>query len=228
MFLKGLICVLLLTAIAAKHYSIDKDLNVEEISQEASEFLKSAPHVMATTEFVDNLNSTGWTYFTTHTNGLFPDSLQTYSAGFLEGYLAYNYVWAAWKNNEVDFEQSGFTSMPANVSDWIHNQTNWAHQMVRENPNDAYWNLVNATFAQLKGTYDGFIAATIKNKRPDMTITFINSTWSPTTSILLTLLASLFPLRLLIFIGQDAASFSRSLKMICLSVMSLGVVTLIW
>jgi len=172
MFFKSLVCILLLTAIAAKHYSIDKDLNVEEISKEDSEVLKYAPHVMATTEFIDDLNSTGWTYFTVHTNQLFADSLQTYSAGYLEGYLAYNYVWTAWKNNDIDFENSGFTSMPANVSDFIHNQTNWALQMIRENPQDHYWNLVNATISQLRGTYDGFIAGAIKNKRPDLIITF--------------------------------------------------------
>jgi len=172
MFLKGFVCALLLTAIAAKHYTLDKNLNVEEVSGEAAEVLKSAPHVVATSNFVDNLNTTGWTYFTVHTNELLPDFLQTYGAGYLEGYLAYNYVWAAWKNNDIDFQQSGFKKMPANVTEYIHNQINWALQMITDNPNDNYWKLVNATISQLRGIYDGFIAGAIKNKRTDMIITF--------------------------------------------------------
>jgi len=173
MFAKSLICILLLTAISAKFYSIDVDMNIQEISEEVAELFKHEPRVLGISKFIDNLNKTGWIYFAHETNSAQPDWLQTYAAGYSEGYLTYNYIYSAWSNEKVNLQEKGVNAVPKNVTDFLQKQLLWISEMVLTNRDDPYWNLVNATVSQLLGMYDGFVVGCTAQRKPEYVIPFI-------------------------------------------------------
>jgi len=172
MLVRSFVCLLLLATISAKYYSIDAEFHVQEISQEVAELFKYDSRIMATTQFVDNLNTTGWTYYAIETNKAFPDWLQTYTAGYMEGYLSYNYIYSAWNNEKVNLQEKGLHAVPQNVTDFMHNQLLWIYEMILQNKNDPYWNLVNATVSQLQGMYDGYVVAAAAHNHSEYIIPF--------------------------------------------------------
>lgn len=84
-----------------------------------------------------------------------------YAAGYYEGFQSYQFIWDAW-TNFIELILSNMTTLPVQAQEFVTNQTNWILQTTKANSNDNYWQLVNATFSQLYGMYDGYIAAITK------------------------------------------------------------------
>jgi len=164
--------LLFCSLIGAKFYSLDIDFKVQEVASEEVERLKIHNRILGVSEFIDNRNTTGWTYYSVFTNGSQPDWLQTYTAGYLESYLAYELVWASYNNRIAGLSKRGFEGLPQNVSNFVKDQTEWAVQMVLQNRDDPYWNLVNATMAQVQGMWAGYQAAALFHRRIDIMLTF--------------------------------------------------------
>jgi len=170
--LKLCLCLLLSSLAMAKFYSLDVDYKLQEVREEEVERLKLHNKILGLSEFVDNRNTTGWTYYTVYTNGSQADWVQTYAAGYLESYLAYELVWASYQNRIAGLTKRGFEGLPKNVSDFIEAQMAWALGMVVKNRNDPYWNLVNATIAQLQGMWQGYQVAAVEHGRKEILLSF--------------------------------------------------------
>jgi len=174
MFNKILFCLfLVLSAANAKYYSLDIDMNVQEISDDSYETLIGDPRIVATAKFVDHRNISGWTYYTYQVNDDSPDWLQTFSAGYMEGYLAYDLIYDTWNNQQMYFKEMKADPLFARkVNNFVNSQTAWILQQIAKNPNDNYWNLVNTTMAQVYGMYSGYLVAIAQNHRKDLNLTF--------------------------------------------------------
>jgi hypothetical protein len=174
MLIKSFICfAFLLIAVYSKRYAIDVDFQVSEILDETQDVLLKDDKIIATSSFTDDRNNSGWTYYEVQTSGSYPDWAQTYSAGYMEGYLGYDLIWDTWINQKNYMEEvKGYNGKYHEVKEFIVNQTKWMFHMAHKNSHDHYWNLVNATLAQVIGMYDGYRAAIAKNHAHNLTMSF--------------------------------------------------------
>jgi len=168
---KVILCFSLLVAcISAKLYAIDRELRIHEIPEEKAGSQLNDSNFLASAHWIDDRNNSGWTYYTYQTEQGVPDWLQTYTAGYLEGALGYELIWYTWLNQQVYIEGG----IPANVTQFIHNQTAWMVRMILQNPRDNYWHLVNTTLAQVYGMWHGYLYAIATHKKPEYNISFDN------------------------------------------------------
>jgi len=167
-----IVLLCLLAIVNAKYYSLDAHFNVQEINEEIADILKFDDRILAVSQFVDDRNTTGWTYLTVTSNKKYADWAQAYGIGLLESFHTYELIYASFKNRMDGIEKKGFSGLPQNVSDFINNQTKWALETAFKNRGDPYWDLVNATIAQLTGMYDGYVIAVHQAGREDLLLTF--------------------------------------------------------
>mmetsp|Transcript_35393 Transcript_35393/g.31867 ORF Transcript_35393/g.31867 Transcript_35393/m.31867 type:complete len:316 (-) Transcript_35393:749-1696(-) len=106
-------------------------------------------------QYLYQVNLTGWNFLFIKTSSAYDDIDQAHAAGYFEGYHSYLDIWYAW-NNFVEFFTPDSNLLPSGVQDFITKQNQWIDKMVAQNPSDDYWVLVNATFTQLRGMYDGY------------------------------------------------------------------------
>ena len=172
MLLKSFVCLLLVLSITAKYFTINSDLEIKEIDEELALLSRLHEDSVANVQLNDTHYTTGWAYVTVQTDGSYPDWLQGYAAGYLEGYLTYDLIWATKNNKQIALLEMGLVTMPKKASEFIQNQTNWINETIYSNPDDNYWNLVNATMSQLYGMYDGYVKAVNENNKTNWTLTF--------------------------------------------------------
>lgn len=150
-------------------YTIDGNLNIQQIDAQYADISIQPPEIAGVASFWDNRTTDGWTYYTIQTSSNFPDWYQTYSAGYMEGYLAYDLIWDTWHNNIrftlVDDGHGNKVNYPDEVTQFINNQTKWMIGQVLANPEDNYWQLVNITLAQFYGMFAGYNAALVQNNK---------------------------------------------------------------
>jgi len=176
MFLKtlllSLICSFIITTTAKRYHTIDDNYNIREVSEELAESLQLDPLTVAVSSYIDNRNTSGWTYYAVQTNSLYPDGIQTHAAGYLEASNNYEQIWAAYNNRMEEFKKKGLSEIPQNVSDFIQNQLKWIEIMIAGHVKEPYWDLVSSILAQMHGLYDGYQAALLSNNRQDLHLTF--------------------------------------------------------
>jgi len=172
MIAKLTIAVLLIASISARHYAMDVDYNIREIKAEEAKLLRHDPTILGTSQFLDDQNTTGWLYYYSNANPVYPDWLQMFTTGFMEGYLTYNYIWQNYENDIEYFKFQNEEIYSSQVSGFITTQLAWISAQILANPTDDFWGLVNATFSQQVGLYNGYIAAIAKNLQPHMNLTF--------------------------------------------------------
>ena len=172
MLAKILIFFTFAVAINSKHYSINTNLQVQEIPEDLIEVLKQDKQIVATSRFIDDRTKSGWTYLTIQTNPDHADWLQTYSTGYLEGFLTYELIWAAYKNLKL-FYDIDFDNPPQNTTEFIKQQALWALVNIIGRKGDPYFELLNATTAQAFGVHEGYLAAVKQNNRTDMILDYM-------------------------------------------------------
>lgn len=114
-----------------------------------------APGV-ATALFDDATYTTGWAFLTVTSNSSYDDYDQMYGAGYLEGSITTDLIWAYYNNIFVGEYNS--TEMSPAVSEWIQINLKYMTAMIAENPNDTYWQHVSLILTQLTGVMDGYNA----------------------------------------------------------------------
>lgn len=127
--------------------------------------------VIGVASFYNRLNETGWTFLQVTINSDYSDYQQMYAAGFLEGYATYDLIWDAW-NNFNDFTLNNESFISSGAQAFVRNQTDWILSAGKENSEDPFWSLVNASFGQQQGMYDGYVRRIIEANRSDMNLTF--------------------------------------------------------
>jgi len=109
---------------------------------------------VATGEFGDERNSSGWARLTVKTNPVYADELTMWGAGYLEGRVTAAMVWENWYN----LLQSSFGgSVPAALQGWFKANLAWMDDQVRRYAaTQPYWRHVELLLLQLRGIHQGY------------------------------------------------------------------------
>lgn len=104
---------------------------------------------VATGNFTDHIQETGWSYLTIDTSSDYSDLQQAFAAGFLEGNLTAKYIRMMWKNVLGDYCQKRSDKCAA-VNNFLTKNSLW---MVNSYSSfkSAYWHQVQLIIQQLIG-----------------------------------------------------------------------------
>ncbi|XP_067299089.1 putative phospholipase B-like 2 isoform X2 [Pseudorasbora parva] len=113
---------------------------------------------VAVANFTNDINNTGWAYLEVSTNGAYNDSLQAYSAGFLEGSLTRQLIYQHWMNTLMGYcgPFSQDISYCQRLTDYISTNLQWILQQTETHPDCPYWHQVHLSLLQLQGLEDGY------------------------------------------------------------------------
>jgi hypothetical protein len=116
---------------------------------------------VATGEFGDERNTSGWARLTVKTNAVYEDQLSMWGAGYLEGYVTASMVWENWYN----LLQSSFGgTVPASLQGWFKANVAWMEEQVRlYAATQPYWRHVQLLLLQLRGIHQGYSASAFGN-----------------------------------------------------------------
>jgi hypothetical protein len=110
--------------------------------------------------FDDRVESTGWMFLRLTTSSTYSDAVQSYAAGYLEGYLSATRIAQHYLNGLEFTFGANTTSVPQNVRDWFSQQDAFmVAQSQKGSTQDAYWQLVWSIRQQWHGLVDGYNAA---------------------------------------------------------------------
>lgn len=113
----------------------------------------------ATGYFQAMMNTTGWGELYIRTNPALPDSQTMYAAGYLEGQLTSEWIYATYLN-----AQQG-SPLNAKVASFLLENLAWTRSMVSDSPAPAmYWTHVGLLLDQFDGMYAGYQAAAGPNQ----------------------------------------------------------------
>merc|ERR1712226_263403 len=76
--------------------------SIEWIEQEGIKLidgeLRKTENTVAWGNFTNMVNATGWSFIEIQTDPKFPDKIQAFAAGYLEGYLSADLIYLFWRN----------------------------------------------------------------------------------------------------------------------------------
>jgi len=109
---------------------------------------------IATALYEDVMSTTGWAFLTVSSNQMYSDYDQMYCAGFLEGAITRDNIFAFYTN--ILACEYNNTEMSDEVTDWINANIAFMNAQIKANPTDPYWTHVSLVMTQLKGVIDGY------------------------------------------------------------------------
>jgi len=114
--------------------------------------------------YVVQQNMTGWNTLHLYTDGTYSDDLQSYGAGFLEGYLTKEDIWNSWLTCQqtISFNDS--------ITTFFLDQDKWVREMAKSQSKDGYWYQVQLVISQL----DGLFASYALYSPPERQISYTN------------------------------------------------------
>jgi len=123
---------------------------------------------LASATFNISYNATGWNELSvdTYSNSSASEHMKFYAAGYLEGYLTYQFIEWSWLNQLqilAGFGLNESTSEP--IISYVVKNYEWIVVQAERNTNDPYWSQVHCICYQLRGLTDG-----IKLANPDTKI----------------------------------------------------------
>lgn len=106
----------------------------------------------------DTIETTGWGVLHLETNPSYPDPIQAYAAGYLEGALTQPRIYEMYENL-LEYFFPNETAVPDDIQSWFMSQDAWMRSMIGSNPDSTYWQAVNLILSQ----YDGLVAGYSKH-----------------------------------------------------------------
>jgi hypothetical protein len=101
--------------------------------------------------WVDSINQTGWATLEIHSNSSFPDKLQAYAAGLLEGAVTQRREYLHLRNTcEGQTFDNGLSAYLNEQWDWMKKQAD------AQGAIDTYWYQVGRMLDQQEGLFDGY------------------------------------------------------------------------
>eukprot|EP01111_Echinosteliopsis_oligospora_P009547 TRINITY_DN2818_c0_g1_i2.p1 TRINITY_DN2818_c0_g1~~TRINITY_DN2818_c0_g1_i2.p1 ORF type:complete len:183 (+),score=18.55 TRINITY_DN2818_c0_g1_i2:108-656(+) len=97
---------------------------------------------------------TGWAEIAITTNPSASDSLQMYAAGFLEGAISSDLIWANYYNMFV--EEYNSKPWSEEITVWFQNNFKYMYAQIEANQEDPYWQHVSLVLTQLDGMIAGY------------------------------------------------------------------------
>lgn len=165
--------------------------------------LEDLPTGTARAYYKQDIANIGWSKVEIETNGAYPDWVQAYSAGLLEGSLTWQLIYWRWKNTIgtiCDKDPESCETSRKRLISWGERMRDRAVELSEEDP---FWHHVRLFFAQLDGMEIGWNYALKRNRR-NIEIASEDFLW-------LNLLASDLPLPDMVKITPKTPSLTSSL-----------------
>ena len=132
------------------YVALDSDGGPYIVSQEPQSWVVEATYII-------KIEEDGFTYLTLTSNPDYPDSVQAYSAGYLEGFMTYKQINQSFINQYVeDIIPTG------DVKNFLVDNFNYVMKMIEKNLNDTYWYQAGLLVYQIKGMEDGYLGLPAK------------------------------------------------------------------
>jgi hypothetical protein len=120
---------------------------------------RSATTTLATANYTNMINQTGWAYLDLATNDIWPDKLQAFGAGYIEGYLTSEVLSMQYQNTVVG-QCEGKEKVCQKVADWMEANHKWIRSKIKKDGKKSrYWHQVSLFYDQLAGIVEGYAAA---------------------------------------------------------------------
>ncbi|XP_054734375.1 putative phospholipase B-like lamina ancestor [Anastrepha obliqua] len=122
--------------------------------------LLNIPKGAARVCYKDSIYENGWAQIEVETQRTYPDWVQAFGAGILEGSLTWNNIYNQWKNTiesscERDEDSQTFCSWLRDLLD--ENYIRIKETAVQRGEHDHYWHQISLYFSQLEGLETGYI-----------------------------------------------------------------------
>jgi hypothetical protein len=112
------------------------------------------PAGVATAKYENNITTSGWAFITLTSNSKYSDYDQMYGAGFLEGAISRDIIYAYYLN--LFYGEYNSTGMSTSVVNWINENIDFMKEQIKSNPSDPYWAHIGLILTQLAGVVDGY------------------------------------------------------------------------
>jgi hypothetical protein len=120
---------------------------------------KTATTALATANYTNRINETGWAFLDLATSGQWPDKLQAFGAGYIEGYVTSELL-AMHYQNTVLGRCEGKENVCRKVAAWLDNNNKWIRTKIKKSGRrSGYWHQVSLFYDQLAGMAEGYAAA---------------------------------------------------------------------
>ncbi|XP_071504037.1 putative phospholipase B-like 2 [Diadema antillarum] len=113
------------------------------------------PDAVAWANFTETVNKTGWAHLTVTTNGSYPDAIQAYAAGVVEGHASAPFIFMNWMNTINEYCES-MTTFCQKLHDFLVKNLEWMQTQIDLKPDDPYFHQLNLLLLQLSGLEDGY------------------------------------------------------------------------
>ncbi|KAF8794204.1 putative phospholipase B-like 2 [Argiope bruennichi] len=121
-----------------------------------------ADNSVAYGNFKNEIFQTGWSYLEVKTDGKFPDSVQAYAAGLVEGFLTADLLKKHWSNLASDYCLNE-ESYCQRLQSFLQKNLDFLNQNIKtKRKYHIYWHQVALILEQLQGLDDGFRNITSK------------------------------------------------------------------
>lgn len=128
----------------------------------------SSAHKVGTAKYSNEVNSTGWTFLDLETLPQFPDKIQAFAAGYLEGWVTSSLLHMHYQNTIVG-RCDGKQGLCDKIDSWVQTNDRWVKRKVRHHKHsNPYWHHVGLTYQQINGLYSGYKGA-VKHQ-PEMDV----------------------------------------------------------
>ncbi|XP_039257816.2 putative phospholipase B-like 2 [Styela clava] len=134
----------------------DKESN-SILSQEVLRSDPPPPQWIVDASYTDNIETTGWAVGEYTTNTDLDPHFQAYAAGFAEGFITSDRI-AQTRNNTLKgfCDKTPMSKSCIKIHDFLQDNIQWMLQMIKENPEDKFWDEVKKGLLQVQGLEDGY------------------------------------------------------------------------
>lgn len=107
--------------------------------------------------FHDNTFKDGWGFMEIETNPSYPDTVQAYAAGFVEGSLSTDMIYKSYRNTMEGLCEWKSKEFCENLESYLKTNFQWMQAMIAQKRNTCpVWHNVELILAQLQGVTDGY------------------------------------------------------------------------
>lgn len=104
--------------------------------------------------FRNEINSTGWSYLNVSTIQKFPNEVQAYAAGIVEGYLTRELIDLTWQNTVKGYCEKPYSQFCTDLRYFLQTNMDWIS--AQKDRDEDYWRMVRAFMVQVEGLEAGY------------------------------------------------------------------------
>ncbi|KAK6637294.1 hypothetical protein RUM44_007708 [Polyplax serrata] len=137
--------------------------------------IENVPTGVARVYFEPHIDTTGWAIIDIETQSNYPDWVQAYAAGMLEGSLSWQLIYWQWKNTVQDIcvNQKLFCNY---IKTYLEENLKSIKNSY-ENRDDPYWHQVYLFYMQLEGMKQGFEHGVKRSRQSIEELQFVDFLW---------------------------------------------------